>query len=394
MNFLSLLDRLIPENIRAANDLTLLTRARVLVAFSLMNLSSTVFIALAITVANLLGVITLWSGVASSTVSVCLYSTQMFYFYRTGNIRWATHFFLAILTAATVTFVTITSGWQSPVIIILMCVSTCAFLMQGRKTGVMWSAIISLVYIVFFVIYKKGIVLPQVVESSLLYLLMLFSWIYAWFILFGGVLLYNGMTSQLSNTLNREREQLRRKATYDSISGAYKREAFIRHLRERTGDSLQPGKAFLMLDIEIIAKGILAREDEVGIQKKIHQTIEKTFPNRTFIARSNGLSFLAMIDQVNNDAVAGKVLALMSEVLDRSLAAGLVDITMGAVMVPGYSNEVDEIMVTARRAIQEAQKSGEKHVIYSQSRRIRVEKWTPKNWIHARFVDLTGQATH
>lgn len=388
MNPLKLLDQFIPGNILAANDLTLLTRARVLVAFSVMYLVSTFFIAITIAIVNLMGFLTLWSGVASSTVSGCLYACQLFYFKRSGNMRVATHFFLAILTTATVAFITITAGWESPVVMILMCVSTCAFLMQGRHTGFIWSGIISFIYVVYYVLYQFSVELPQVVEPSLLELLKLFSWIYAFAIMFGGVVLYSSMANQLSSTLNAEREQLRQKATYDSISGAYKREAFVRILQERVADCDRPGKAFVVLDIEIMANGLLSREDEVDIQVKTRKGIERAFPGRTIIAKSSGLSFLVIVDQANNDGVTAKIIEFTGSVLEKVADPGLLAITIGAVMVPGYSADVDEIMTTARRAIQEARHAGLPYVLYSQSRRIRVEKWAPRHWTRARFSEV------
>lgn len=394
MNAISLLDRLIPHNIHSMKDLMLLTRARVLVAFSIMYLFSTFFIAIIISIVNLMGILTLWSGAISSTISFSLYSLTLFYFYRTGNIQVATHCFLAILTLATVAFITITAGWTSPVNMILMCVATCAFLMQGRVTGILWSAIITAIYVTYYVLYKYGVDLPQVVDASLLDLLALFSWMYAWAIMFGGVLLYSSMANQLSLALSRERSQLQEKATYDSVSGAYKREAFIRLLRAKAVESDKPGNAFLMLDVEVIAKGILSRDDEVEIQQKIYQAITKAFPGRTTIAKSSGMSFLVMIDQANNDAVAAKIIDFLIDTVHKTIDAGLVAVTTGAVMVPGYSSDVDEVLVTARRAIQEAHQTGQAYVLYSQARRIRLEKWTPKHWVQARFAEVTGQATH
>src|SRR5690606_21768495 len=179
-----------------------------------------------------------------------------------------------------------------------MCVSVCAFLMAGKYSGLFWSSMVGLVYGVFYLLEQRGVTTLQVVENNLLDLLVYFSWLYAGVIIFGGMALFAGLTRNLSAALNQEREQLRIKATYDPLTGAYNRYFFHDRIRQRLARCHEPGRAFLFLDIEILINALVSREDEELYLQQAVQALQNRYPGRVEPARSGGLTLMAVIDDV------------------------------------------------------------------------------------------------
>jgi len=385
------LDKTLPPSLRDQNDAALLLRARVLMALCLMYLSSTVSIAVSIAILNMFGVITLWSAVLSSSVSSSVYLVTLIYFKRSANLFWAANLFMSTLFFATLAFVYATGGLHSPVLMILMCVCVCAFLMAGKYAGLFWSLMVALVYVIFYILDQNGIQTLQVVEDELLDLLMFFSWLYAGVIIFGGMALFASLTRNLSNTLNQEREQLRVKATYDPLTGAYNRPFFHDRIVQHLAQCHEPGRAFVFLDIEIMINALLSREDEELYLQQAVQALQNRYPGRVEPARSGGLALMAIIQDVADHEEAEEVVGSVYVALQSALDEMVAGIVMGAVMVPSYSETENEIIQTGRKATLEAKSANKPFVIYTDEDRIKLEAWTPKNWARRRFSEVVAR---
>lgn len=390
-NPLALLDKTLPPSLREQNDATILLRARVLMAMCLMYLSSTISIAASIAILNLLGLITLWSAVLSSTVSSSVYLVTLIYFKRSANLFWSANLFMSTLFFATLAFVYATGGVHSPVMMILMCVCVCAFLMAGKYVGLFWSFMVGLVYVIFYMLDQNGIKTLQVVEDSLQDLLVFFSWLYAGVIIFGGMALFASLTRNLSNTLNQEREQLRVKATYDPLTGAYNRPFFHDRIMQYLAACQEPGRAFVFLDIELMISALLSREEEELYLQQAVQALQNRYPGRVEPARSGGMALMAIIQDVADREQAEEVVGSVYVALQSALDETMVAIVMGAVMVPSYSEMENEIIQTGRKATLEAKSLGKSFVIYTDEDRIKLEAWTPKNWARRRFSEVVAR---
>lgn len=389
-NPIAWLDNTLPESLREQNDPTILLRARVLMALCLMYLSSTVSIALAIALLNFLGVITLWSAVLSSSVSSAVYLVTFIYFKRSANLFWSANLFMTTLYCATLAFVYATGGIHSPVMMILMCVCVCAFLMAGKMAGLFWSSMVGLVYVIFYFLDRQGIDTLHVVEENLQDLLVFFCWLYAGIIIFGGMALFASLTRNLSSTLNQEREQLRVKATYDSLTGAYNRPFFHDRIVQHLAMCHQAGRAFVYLDIEIAINALSSREDEELFLQRAVQALQNRYPGRVEPARSGGLALMAIIQDVEGreqaEEIVGAVYVAVQSTLDETIAT----VVIGAVMVPAYS-ETEKIIVEAgRKATLEAKSSNKSFIIYTDEDRVKLDEWTPINWKQKRFSEVVA----
>lgn len=213
LDVFALLDRFLPAGLQQSNDNTRLLKGRVLVFLSLMYLLSLGPMIVIFTVLGLLGIFSLWSAVLSSSISCCLYACQLMYFKRGGDMFRAANIGMFTMVAATTTCVAVTSGWTSPIMMILLCTPTCAFLMDGKRAGTLWSAAVATIGAFFLVAYINGIHFPQLITENLQDYLAYFSWLYGFMIVASGIVFYGNLTEKLNASARRERELLVMKAS-------------------------------------------------------------------------------------------------------------------------------------------------------------------------------------
>jgi len=392
MNFLALIDRFIPEQFLQKNDQNLI-KIRVMTSISLLYGASLVGIVLLLGTLSYLELVVVWETVAGSSVAASLYTFQIIYFKRTANWFNAVNIVMLTMFAATTGFIAATGGWTSPVMVVYVCIPMCAFLMEGKKSGVLWSSVIIVAYMVFLALHVKSVQMPQIIDAAFASYLVYFAWVYSWFMTAGGIALYGSVTQRLSESLNQERDKLRVRATYDVLTGAYSRGAFQDFFLESLISSVKDEKPFLYLDVELNDDALSSRREEERILQTTVKIIREAYTERVVIARSAGLSFLVMVDEVDEVVNAEEIaLIIHGALLNEFEDLGIV-VHVGAVMVPYYSKDAQIIMSGARRAVQDAITDEKSIAVYSTPYRSFHEEDYSNRWIRGTFAEIMARGS-
>jgi GGDEF domain-containing protein len=359
------LDRFLPADILQAADQTRLMKSRVMTFLSLMYLISLGSMVIIFTLLGLLGIFSLWSAVVSSSVSCCLYGYQLWYFKRGGDLFTAANIVMFTMVTATATFIFITGGWTSPVMMILLCTPICAFLMEGKQAGVMWSAVAAAIAIFFIILHAEAIALPNMVDAALFDYLAYCAWLYAFMIATSGIAFYGSLTKNLTAAANAERAQLKTKATYDVLTGAFNRQAF----QQRLPQWLDQTSALLFVELEIEIDQQLSRDKLETLLQNCVQTLQSLFGDTLSIARSSSSSFQLVLRQITDANQAHAALQTAHLRLSALTDSEHAEFTMGAVLAPHFTSILADILETARKGILEARKQTLPYMLYTDADR-------------------------
>ncbi|HQQ64403.1 MAG TPA: GGDEF domain-containing protein [Pseudomonadales bacterium] len=364
-DLLNQLDRFLPADLLQSDDETRLMKGRVMTFLSLMYLFSLGSMVLVFTLLGLLGIYSLWSAVVSSIISCCIYGYELWYFRRGGDLFTAANIVMFTMVTATAAFIFLTGGYTSPVMMILLCTPTCAFLMEGKQAGILWTVAVGAIACFFMILDVEAITLPNIVEDKLFDYLCYSAWLYGFMIATSGIAFYGSLTKKLTVAANTERMQLKAKATYDALTGAFSRQAF----RQRLPQWLKNQDGMLFAELEIEIRQFQQREQLEALLTNCVQTLRSMFGAKLSIARSSSACFQILLRSVPDANQAHAILQTLHNRLTGLIENEQADFTLGAVMTPHYTNVLEHILQTARAGILEAKTQGLPYILYTEADR-------------------------
>jgi GGDEF domain-containing protein len=236
--------------------------------------------------------------------------------------------------------------------------------MMGYKWGTI-SAIFGIAtYITFAVLEYYETPMLYLVSDNLLDVMRLFCWIYTWIICVGGVTLYNMTISNLNQEINTDREELRRKATFDEDTGIYTRNAFVQILKEKS-ENMKPGDkrlALIYMDfVSTTASNMVAK----AALRDILQDMQNSMKDTATFSRYGGLSLTALIESDQDREGTVNMIREIYDDLSSQLDPEQVEINAGAVLIPDFSTDLETITQGVRKALHLAKDEHSGVVIYS-----------------------------
>ncbi len=393
LNLTSLLDQLLPKAFHTQCSGDELFRARITSGVTAMYFVSLVFVIVLLLLFTYLGYVEVWSAVISCSISSSCYLFQLIYFKKTGNLFIASTITILTLFGATCSFVTLTGGWQSPVVLFLFVVPMCAFLMMGHKPGIFWTGLAATAYLILGVFEYFSVPMPHVVAAEYEHLLKLFSWMFSWTIIVGGVSLYSGVVNSLNEAVNEEREKMRIKATFDEETGAYTRKAFQQLLKQKNREAAlntQSPMVLFCLELEFSQRDQLLEQAQA-----FHDVLDKlraTLGEEIILSRYGGLSITGLITPQPNSDIAHAVTHDIYSKLQMMLDEHGATVYMGAVFMPGFSRDVNTLTQGARKALYIAKQKNRKLVIFAKSLSKAHEQDYIGEVVRARFDQVVAEA--
>lgn len=365
INLADILDYFIAKSLRATTDEELRLRARITVGITLMYFSSMSSLSLLLSIIGYLDILVWWPATISCAFSASCYLFQMVYFKKTGNLFVASIITMSILFLFTSRFIYITGGWNSPVILFLFIVPMCAFLITGHKQGAVWSILSIGVYATLGWLEYAGIATPQIAVMEYDKLLRFFTWVFSWFMIVGGVMLYAGIVNSLNESINSEKEKIRLKATFDEESGAYTRKEFSKLLVKKTRLPKSGIKTFALVFIELVnEKNDFAGSPRHEILKRLFNQIKLQLDDQVVVSRYGGLSMTALVSSIEElDDTRNMVNELYGKLQDIANQHGAT-LYLGAVVVPRTFTDIHAMTDDARKALHHAKAQKEKFTVY------------------------------
>lgn len=365
-----MLDRFLPLNWFEKEDQKQLFRARITVAITLMYCLSLLSIAVALGVSAYLQALVWWDATLSCALSSGLYLCQILYFKKTGNLQTAAAMTMTIMLVFTSRFIYITGGWHSPVMLFLFIIPMCGFLITGHKQGALWSMLCVAVYGGLGLMEYVGIVAPQTTVQGYEKWLQFCTWIFSWFMIVAGVLLYASMVNSLNSTINIEKEKMRLFATIDEESGAYSRKAFERLLAEKIQ---QPNTAIqsqglVFMELLRTSGDLQAARRQLILGMLVHGTKRK-FGGQAEISRYGNISMTLWVQSAKDLAGIQQEMDEFYRELQQELISQGVVLCMGGVLVPASFTDVQGMMDEARKALQHAKTQPQPKMFYRRGKR-------------------------
>jgi GGDEF domain-containing protein len=386
LDIFRLLDYFLPAKLLRRNHQASLMKGRVLVFLSLMYLSSLSMVAVLLALLSALGVFTLWSAVLSSSLSCGIYALQLRYFKRGGDLRRAANIGMLTMVTTTASCVLLTGGATSPVMIILLCTPTCAFLMEGKNAGLLWSVVVAFICAAFLQLRVQGITLPNMIDAKLMDYLSYCSWLYGFIIVAGGMTFYGSLTEKANVAAKQERLQLKNKATYDALTGVYSRQAFMQRLPQWQNEQ-KNAAPLLFMEFDIETRFALQREHMEQLLIRCVETLQLLFDSHLVLSRNSGSSFQGLLFNVHDGGSAIQAMDLVNQQLEALSDGNLVKVTMGAAIVT-RAHEPARILQMAHKAIQNARTRELPYFFFNEAEGPAAGSVFIDTAIHCRYADL------
>jgi len=364
-NLAAMLDYFLSDSLRNTPDENLRLRAMITAGITLMYCSSMAFVALLLSIVAYLDILVWWPATVSCALSAVCYFLQMIYLKKTGNLFVASVITMSILFLFTVWFIYITGGWNSPVILFLFIVPMCAFLITGHKQGAAWSVLSIMVYTAMGSLEYAGIATPQVSIAEYEKLFRFFVWMFSWFMIVGGVMLYSNIVNNLNASINHEKKKTRLRAMFDEESGAYTRKEFGKLLIKKIQTPAPQIKAFALVFMELTHETTGSAETpRHEILKKLFNQLKLELEDRVVVSRYGGLSMTALVSSTEEVEITRDMINVLYKKLQHIAGQHRATLYVGAVVGSLTHSDVHAMTNDARNALHHAKTQEEKLTVY------------------------------
>ena len=369
MNIIHQLDRFIFPALFDNPNSRKLFKSRILIAVTLMYLSSMVMMGMILCSLVFLKIFSLPPAIISCAVAALLYSTQLYFFKKTGNLTVAAHICMLVMVASSCVWIYITGGNESPMLSFLYVPPMFAFLVAGYRGGIVWAVLSIFVYIAYGLSSYLHLTFPMVIPDRYHNLFIYVIWVYSWSMIVGGVLLYSVMVHNLNTSVNNEKEKLRAKAVFDEETGILTRRAFNQKILEKSQNPALTEKSFALVFLEIQPSAQELAAPPAELVRQLTAVTEKRFGRQATISRYSSLAMTIFIasDTTEEDLIDALNSLYLS--MNTALDTSQVEILFGASCDTKLFNNVRSLVNEARAALHTAKAREANYVCYALSSR-------------------------
>lgn len=367
---LSALDFFIHADLSSATES--LYRARVLVgiiiSFSLINLSVAVLLTLAkpLVAFNLAVSLVIIFGLNT------VYGLLLLQLKRQGGYIGICHVMVGITLFSIVAGVIFSGGpAESPAMPLSIVPIVLAFVLAGKRIGVVWTQLALLSHAVLFVL-SWSMSFPQLLTGESLAVFHLIHWTITYGSIFALMLIFETINQRLKNQRDIERRRYRYLASHDSLTGLANRARFEEYVQKVVADRLETGNVLvLMIDLD----GFKPVNDSLGheagdqVLHTISQRFKQTLRQSDFIARVGGDEFIMVAVDIEDKALishlSNKILKLVSEPIEGIPEYLKLSASIGAAWFPYHTKDLKQLLRFADSAMYDAKVQKNSWVLYS-----------------------------
>ncbi len=230
---LALIDWFIPEGMSQYNQSEVLLRARILVVYLLGAIAMTASLYVSILIFSNYRNHAIYIGGAFCSMCIIFFFIGLNLFKHTGSFGLTGNLLTATLFFGSAGAIFFTGGfYDSPTLLLVLTIPGVAFVLAGAQSGLVWSGIVFVNALGFFLLYKAGVQFSTTLtlaEAKDLYFCM-----YSTVLLFHALSLYTSYLIQQHMTIRfyREQSQLTYNAAHDPITGLANRTTYEKRLNE------------------------------------------------------------------------------------------------------------------------------------------------------------------
>lgn len=367
---LSVLDFFIHSDLQGSTES--LYRARVLVSiihsFSFINATVVVLLILAkpLVAFNLAASLMIIFGLNT------VYALLLLYLKRAGGYIGVCHIMVGVTLFSIVTGVVFSGGpVASPAMSLSVVPIVLAFVLAGKRIGIIWTQVALLSHAVLFVL-SWNVQFPQLLTEGSLAVFHLIHWTITYGSIFALMLIFETINQRLKSQRDMERRRYRYLASHDSLTGLANRARFEEYVQKATSERSEYGNVLiLMIDLD----GFKPVNDSLGheagdqVLHTISQRFKETLRQSDFIARVGGDEFIMVAVDVENEALiehlSNKILTLVSEPIEGIPDYLKLSASIGAAWFPYHSKDLKQLLRFADSAMYKAKAQKNSWVLYT-----------------------------
>lgn len=300
----------------------------------------------------------------TAAVLFCYLASLVYYRSRQTIIGPANLYAVGVLFATSLPGV-ITGGFlYSPNMQIIIVVPVWAFLMAGRRYGLLWTAITLLVLFAYYLLEINGVVMPQGIPEQYMASIKLLTWLVSISLVVVCLFIYEISVSILTTRLNEEQRKLAYEATHDSLTGLLNRKSLQTSINLALDAHRRHGKvaALFYIDLDDFKPINDNHGHNVGdeVLAIITSKLKSCTRNTDTVARIGGDEFGVLLQNIEDSdvvtTIAQKILEALNQKITLRKSTFQVSASIGIALIPKDGDEVDAIITRADQAMYEAKK--------------------------------------
>ena len=256
-----------------------------------------------------------------------------------------------------------------------------AFVLIGRRSGLLWTQLILLSHAILMALQVHGFAFPQMLSESLMEVHHMAHWLIIYAAMIGLMAVHNTMNSRLKCELNDERSKFQHMASHDPLTNLANRLQFDDNLIQSLSRSDRHGKSTALFFIDL--DGFKPINDTLGhdagdtVLQEIAQRLQENVRDMDTVARLGGDEFGIILEDIHDTAdlerIASKLLAIIRAPILGLQGTPVVSGSLGIALYPQHCDEKNRLIKCADTAMYQAKNQKNHFVMYHQSMQIREE---------------------
>ncbi|ARN75681.1 hypothetical protein BST96_17150 [Oceanicoccus sagamiensis] len=255
--------------------------------------------------------------------------------------------FLSLIGTITITGL----SWGSPHLPTVLFIPALAFLICGQRSGVAWSLIILLLFLLIWWVHPLKAPLPQIYPPEMLNQARLTGWVGAALLVAVCINAYQVNYKNLSERLAKERSHYAYQAEHDPLTGLANRKLFFRRANSAIDVAVEEHikAAIVYIDLndfkEVNDNFGHQAGDEVLIQKA--RQLKSAVRSSDTVARLGGDEFGIVFHAINNEPIE-RLMKKLTDTMNQAIVIDgnplVVGSSIGVALVPDHGTDFDELM--------------------------------------------------
>lgn len=250
-----------------------------------------------------------------------------------------------------------------------------AFVLIGKRGGLIWTQIILTLHVCFMVALSYNIQFPQLLSQASLPMQHMAHWLITYTAMIGLMIIYDTLNTRLKDERDAEKRKFEHLASHDPLTDLANRLQFDINLNKAMSRSRRNNSLVTLLFIDL--DRFKPINDELGhdagdvVLKEIAQRLKATVREVDTVARLGGDEFGIILEDIQDEnriePIVAKVQKAIRKPVKQLKNRPYVTGSIGAAIYPLHASEKDYLIKCADLAMYKAKKSKNQWAMFSES---------------------------
>jgi len=260
-----------------------------------------------------------------------------------------------------------TGGIETPMLSLFILLPVLSGIMAGTRSGLYWALVVTSTWLAFLLANRVGYQFEQIVVPRNYHTALTISLSISCLLVSAVIIQYEMINRRLRDELLQERSDFEYMARHDQLTGLPNRRFFTYQLDLVTRRSNRHGSRFAVLFIDLDKfkeiNDVHGHDAGDALLIKVAARLSKRFRSTDSIARWGGDEFAMILEDVGSEDEVQRMAGILREEITRpvdydgkTLSVGA---SIGAAVYPDHSEDVEELLTLADKAMYQAKKNQE-----------------------------------